>query len=185
MTWYFLLFRACSVDRHVDLLRLCFLFPGKRHGEDAVLIDGRDLIGLNLVRDAHQAAERHGPLAVARFLLARGLDGEGAVDDLDADGLAGHAGQLGPNVGVVLVLVEVDGELAALRQPGKAGERGSKQPVDLVFKARSREASAEPEGRGDAEFVGLSVVYESYSDTCPAWAMPAGGPNAFARVPVH
>src|SRR5208282_5245075 len=102
-------------------------------------------------------------------------DRERAVDDLDADRVAGHAGQLGPDVRVFLVLVEVDGELPAAGHTGKAGQRRSEQPVELISEALSGDAVAEPGNRGGAAPVGWSVSYESHSDSRHAWAMPGAG----------
>src|ERR1051325_848358 len=90
-------------DVDLDRPRLCLLTKRELHGEDAVLVLGRDLVRVDGLRQRERAAERTvAPLDVVvllvlhfgrRFLLA--VDRQHEVLDVDLDVVAIHIGQFG------------------------------------------------------------------------------------------
>src|SRR5262249_48544136 len=114
-----------SGDVHLDRPRFGFLAQREPHGEDAVLVLGRDPAGVDGLRQRERAAERAvAPpdvvvllfLHVVRDLLLT-LDGEDEVLDVDLDLVALHVGELGfQHELVVAGLEDVDGRHPAARR---------------------------------------------------------------------
>jgi len=67
--------------------------------------------------------ERERFLAIAGLLFPRGLDRETASTISTLMSSRGHAGQFGADVGVVLVVVEIDIEAIVEGRTGRAGQR--------------------------------------------------------------
>src|SRR4051812_18209886 len=149
--------------RDRDFLRLYFLALRQRDGEDAVFINSTDLVGFDVVRDRDRTAEGERLLGLSfrHRALARAGDGQGAVSHLDVDIFAVEARQFGADVGVVLVLVEVNGQSRGRRCAIEARERSFKQAVDFGLKARPRRTLKAEGRRGGAE-CGIAVTNESH-----------------------
>src|SRR5665213_732303 len=101
-------------DRDRDLLRLGLLGLRQGDGQDAIVVGGRDLVGVNLGRQADRAMKaaqeslRTIGVGGLEFLVlfAFAGDNQKAIVKIDVDVLLFHAGQFGADRYGVLVLIK-------------------------------------------------------------------------------